>query len=174
MVLNRATTFPIIFQFPVMTHPIVALELSAQTVLSEETRKDRKHLLLSSASAIAVGVSEIVPTEISALGIKFSAEDRVALLWVIGAVILYLLLTFVVHASLDLLRWYDAFQRYIESLETKLSAGDPDSPALRDQLDRAELLISKPIVPLALTGFEIGLPIAVAIVAMFSLLVVDI
>lgn len=78
--------------------------------LSKETRSDRKTLLGITAFAIMVVKTGLIPTKISTLGIEFSPTDKVMLLKVIAAVIVYFIVAFVVYGITDYLRWLALFR----------------------------------------------------------------
>ena len=73
--------------------------------LSQHTRGVRKSLLIASVIAIAVAKTGFIPTKISALGLEFSQADRGSMLWLIGAVVAFFLLSFVVSAFGDFMAW---------------------------------------------------------------------
>lgn len=73
--------------------------------LSAHTRGVRKSLLISSVIAIAVARTGFIPTKISALGLEFSQADRGSMLWLIGAVVVFFLLSFLVSAFGDFMAW---------------------------------------------------------------------
>lgn len=73
--------------------------------LSEVTRRERKALLLASLAALAVTKGGLIPSEVSALGIKISEIERAGLLYLpadFGATILYFILGFALYAAADL------------------------------------------------------------------------
>ena len=73
--------------------------------LSQHTRGVRKSLLVSSVIAIAVAKTGFIPTKVSALGLEFSQADRGSMLWLIGAVVAFFLLSFLVSAFGDFMAW---------------------------------------------------------------------
>ena len=73
--------------------------------LTAHTRGVRKSLLISSVIAIAVAKTGFIPTKISALGLEFSQADRGSMLWLIGAVVAFFLLSFLVSAFGDFMAW---------------------------------------------------------------------
>ena len=60
---------------------------------------------MSSVIAIAVAKTGFVPTKVSALGLEFSQADRGSMLWLIGAVVAFFLLSFLVAAFADFMAW---------------------------------------------------------------------
>ncbi|SCX51651.1 hypothetical protein SAMN05720354_1114 [Nitrosospira sp. Nsp1] len=62
--------------------------------LSQHTRSVRKSLLVSSVIAIFVATTGFIPTKVSALGLEFSQSDRGSMLWLIGVIVAFFLLSF--------------------------------------------------------------------------------
>ncbi|HEX5725489.1 MAG TPA: hypothetical protein VFX98_08480 [Longimicrobiaceae bacterium] len=146
------------------------VEEGLYTFLSDETKRDRRSLLIASVAAVAVGGAGIVPTQIGALGIAFSEEDRASLLWVIAGIVGYLLLGFLLHSVLDLLRWIAAYRRDTETLEAKLRAGDGDMQAVQQQLERLEKLKSWSVGLFLFAVYEFGIPLALGVFALIVVL----
>ena len=73
--------------------------------LSEVTRRERRLLLAVSTVCFAVSKAGLVPTKISALGIDFTQSDQKAIFLILGAIVVYLLLTFVAYAAADFIQW---------------------------------------------------------------------
>jgi hypothetical protein len=142
---------------------------SLRLLLGDETRRERRAVLIASVIAVAIGAAEIVPTEITALGLKFSTGDRVRLLWIVGAIVLYLLISFLLHALVDAARWREMHKRYLSDLEGRLRGDESDIAGVRAQLERAESLLRRPST-IVIGIFEFVLPISVAIVAIAVLL----
>ncbi|HRB14191.1 MAG TPA: hypothetical protein PK224_00205 [Nitrospira sp.] len=73
--------------------------------LGNLARKERKALLISSAVAFAMAKAGIVPSQISFLTIEVTEINEIELLRLIIMVVSYFLLSFVLHALPDFLRW---------------------------------------------------------------------
>jgi hypothetical protein len=73
--------------------------------LSSATRSARKTLLLVAGIGLVMNKTGLVPTKITTLGVEFSKSDRNVLLRIVGAVVVYLLVTFVVYAWTDYVIW---------------------------------------------------------------------
>ena len=73
--------------------------------LSEVARRERRALLGTSVLAVALVKASLLPSEITALGVKPSASDQKALLALLGLVILYFLGAFLLYGSSDLVTW---------------------------------------------------------------------
>ncbi len=74
-------------------------ELKLQDPLSEVTRKERRFLLGISALAITIIKVGIIPTKITALGVVFKETDQQSFLWILGLLILYFLIAFIIYAT---------------------------------------------------------------------------
>jgi len=73
--------------------------------LSEVTRKERKNLLLLSFVSLAVTLGNLVPQEISALGIKVSAAEQRNLFVLLAFGVVYLVAAFIFYGQYDFRRW---------------------------------------------------------------------
>ncbi len=69
--------------------------------LREETRKERRNLLGTSAVGIVMVKTGLIPTKISALGIEFSDTNRVTLLRILAGITVYFLVAFIIYAISD-------------------------------------------------------------------------
>lgn len=76
-----------------------------QDPLSDPSRRERKALLGASLLALAMTKAGLIPTEISAFGIKTSALDQSALFLLIALVTAYFLVAFVIYAGSDFIAW---------------------------------------------------------------------
>lgn len=86
-------------------NPFKAEVVRVTDPLSSHTRSVRKSLLIASVLAAAVGKAGLIPTQISALGLEFSQADRGSLLLLLGVVVLFMLVSFVVAAAADFAAW---------------------------------------------------------------------
>jgi hypothetical protein len=118
--------------------------------LSEVTRKERLYLLGVSTIAVVIKLTGLVPTEISALGIKFEKANQETLLFYLGLVVLYFLGAFVLYGTSDLLAWLEkyrfarasveqpALERYqqlaVERDRIGLSEGSSVTPSREDEI----------------------------------------
>jgi hypothetical protein len=73
--------------------------------LSEVTRKERRALLGVSLLGVALVKAGLLPTEISALGVKLAAADQRMLALLLAVVCLYFLIAFLAYAASDFLAW---------------------------------------------------------------------
>jgi len=81
-------------------HPVDVL---LRDPLREVTRMERRSLLAISVIAALVGWANLVPTELTNLGLKFTNPDRKAFLVVFMLVVAYYMVAFVVYVSSDML-----------------------------------------------------------------------
>ena len=77
-------------------------EPSVTDPLSEVTRRDRRALLAACIVGLAISAGGLVPERIETFGISVSAQQENSLLYILGGVICYFLLSFGVYASADL------------------------------------------------------------------------
>jgi hypothetical protein len=142
---------------------------SNTAVFSDETQKDRKHLLISSVIGIAIGTSGIIPTRVSALGIEFSYQDRVALLWVLWGIVFYLLVAFCLHAGSDYFAWRETNLRRLEEIEARMRTGEGDMTAHISQRDRIKAGRRVSLWHVLQISFEFILPLLLAASSMVAL-----
>ncbi len=92
---------------------------------------------------VAVAQAGLLPTEISALGIKFSPSGQGVLLLLFGLVCAYYLIAFLVYAASDYISWKmalrDAFQRIWTGPRERETEPESEEEALR-QIQRQESL----------------------------------
>jgi hypothetical protein len=77
--------------------------------LSENTRKERRFLLGLSFIAVAVAQTGLIPTKIEALGIAVEKTDQKAILFLLAVLVAYLLITFIIYATIDFVRFRGAY-----------------------------------------------------------------
>jgi hypothetical protein len=87
--------------------------------LSKLTRSERRNALIAAAiSAVVIHVG-VLPTKVTMLGIEFTTPQQNALLVILLVANLYFLLSFLVSAIPDVVRWRKEFQDHQESTERK-------------------------------------------------------
>jgi hypothetical protein len=74
--------------------------------LADETRKIRKSLLIWCLISVALTVGGLFPTEVTILGLKVTSTNKTVLLSIVGAVILYFLVSFLIYGAADFSSWY--------------------------------------------------------------------
>ena len=90
--------------------------------LSEETRKERRYLLIASSLGIFMVKTGFIPTKITALGIEFSETDRNSFLNVIAVIIIYFLIAFIFYSLADY--WSYKINVYLTQLRSMLNKYD--------------------------------------------------
>ena len=70
---------------------------------SDETRRRRRSLLVSSSIAILMSAAGWLPEQISALGLTFGSRDQQTIIWLTFGIVVYFLFTFVTDSWADLL-----------------------------------------------------------------------
>jgi len=69
--------------------------------LSDDTKNERRNLLVASAIGIIIVKTGLIPTKISALGIEFSQTDKTMLLKILAWIMIYLTISFSIYALSD-------------------------------------------------------------------------
>lgn len=115
--------------------PLVQLRLALlRNPLSEITRKERRTLLAVSALVIALRYSNLVPTQITALGITLSATQQASALLLLGAAVAYFCVAFSTYALSDFVKWRIT---YLETIRiVSLREMSPLSPFADDMWPR--------------------------------------
>ena len=90
-------------------NPFEANVIRVADPLSAHTRSLRKSLLIASAVAIFISATGLVPSKISALGVEFSQTNRGSMLFVLGVIVGFMLLSFAVAAAADFAAWRMSF-----------------------------------------------------------------
>ena len=134
-----------------------AAEVILAEPIREATRKERRNLLLVSFINLAIAEAQLVPKEISALGIDLERTDQSNILILLAAVTIYFLVVFIVYAASDSLAWR---QKYMLAIRDH-------GPYISEESyhNRAIALLDKYLLfPVSLTrGFvEFILPIIIA------------
>ncbi len=76
-----------------------------QQTLTDRTLKLRRNFLIVSCVGIIIAKTGLVPTEITALGLKFSEVNQQDFLWLVAGIIAYYLIAFYVHSICDFCSW---------------------------------------------------------------------
>lgn len=144
--------------------------------LSEQTKKERKFLLISSAVGYFIALTGSVPTKLTALGIEFSAKEQGAFIFTIVGVISYFLLAFLIYGWSDFLKWRITYQEFLESTVRDMlnwsqeDQQEYDSDEVYIHINRLKWAykIRKPTILLTVL-FEYALPLIVASFSIFIL-----
>ncbi|MBM9606244.1 hypothetical protein [Desulfopila inferna] len=78
--------------------------------LNETTRRTRRNLLAAAVIGIVITKVGLVPSKISAFGIKFTQANQKSLLVLLSLIIIYFLIIFIVYVSSELVAWQIAFR----------------------------------------------------------------
>lgn len=151
-------------------------EVKLSNPLSEVARKERKFLLGSSILGIALVKAGFVPTKISALGIEFAKTDQNSLLSVLGIIILYFLIAFLIYAASDIIIWHRSFSRSLKASMVDRWKSEAEKDPVMEMTDYIDNFLKRPFsvrfilglatpVSLLRAIFEFLLPIAVGIYA---------
>ena len=81
--------------------------------LSDVTRRERRALLGASLLGIAIAQTGLLPTEISALGVKLAGSEQKTFLILFSAVCGYFLVAFITYAVSDFIAWQLSLQEAI-------------------------------------------------------------
>ena len=143
--------------------------------LSETTRKERRNLLIASTIGILVAKMGLIPSQISALGIEFSAPNQQVFIQLVGFIIIYFLIAFVTCGLPDFFIWRKKLQDYLLARNIKASSWTEQDEYYEDEahhgIARARWLytMSKPVAFLRIF-FEFIIPFGVSIYAISILM----
>jgi len=134
--------------------------------LAENTRRERTRLLLSSVGALVVAKAGIIPTKIESLGVTFTASNQRAIVVLFGVVVAYFLLAFLIYGLFDIMLAIEMGGRANLSEKAAMKKY-PDVPYYGGVVRSMKLMFL-----LRALLFELGLPVAVGVYAIFALIVV--
>lgn len=108
-----------------MSENLRNIEETIKDPLSEETRKSRKSLLAFSFIGIAIVHTGFIPVKIESMGIQFAKADQNKILILLGFVVIYFLISFLIYAVSDFLiirinilkNWKISLDEKIEAIE---------------------------------------------------------
>ena len=151
-------------------------EIKLSDPLSEVARKERKFLLASCILGIAMVKAGIVPSKISVLGIDFAKTDQKFLLLVLGIIILYFLVAFLIYAASDIIIWHNLFSQSLKASMVSRGKSEAEKDPLMVMEDYIDDFLRRPFsvrfilgltnpVSLLRAIFEFLLPIAAGIYA---------
>ena len=101
--------------------------------LSDVTRRERKNLLLVSFLSLAVTLGNLVPQEITALGIKVSPTEQRNLFLLLACAVLYLMGAFIFYGHAEFQRWQANLSTV---LRLRRAAGEEIRKSLTEQSKR--------------------------------------
>jgi hypothetical protein len=142
-------------------------------LLSDVSRRERRNLLIASSVGILMAHVGLVPTQISALGINFSAPAQSSLLVLMAFVVVYFIAAFFIYAWADFLIWGKRRHDYLVSLEIA-----QDNWTMEDQMAHDRLNVPSiswyyqwaPRVAHVRAFFEFALPLLVGLYVLGALL----
>jgi len=143
--------------------------------LSDISRKIRRNLLAASMIGAFVSWTEFIPTKVESLGIDLTQLNQSYFLVLLGVVITYFLLAFLMYGIADFLIWREKYNEHLVNIETEILGLDMrDEPHPDDPMDRVPNISwvyrwSKPVAILRVV-FEYVLPVIFAFYAIASLL----
>lgn len=148
--------------------------------LSEVARKERKYLLFISSLGLIVASTGLLPTEISALGVKFGAADQRSIIYCISGAIAYFIVAFAIYGYSDYLAWRSRINEATRERVLDERDGVANSEGL-DELDidevhpelndeKGKIDVRSVHTSLVRAFFEFAFPILVGLVAIVYLL----
>lgn len=109
--------------------------------LSPISRAERRNLLLAATLAILVAHVNLVPTQISALGLAFAPPAQTAFLVITVFVVFYFIAAFAMYAVADLFVWRKRFYDYLAAVER-----ESKDWTLQDQIEHDEIHANLPTI----------------------------
>ena len=109
--------------------------------LSPIARAERRNLLLAATLAILVAHVNLVPTQISALGLSFAPPAQTAFLAITVFVVLYFVVAFGMYAVADLFVWRKRYYDYLAAMER-----ESKDWTLEDQIEHDEIHANLPTI----------------------------
>jgi hypothetical protein len=143
-------------------------------LLSDVARRERRNLLIASSVGVLMAHIGLLPTQISALGVVFSAPAQSSLLVLMAFVVTYFIAAFFIYGWADFLIWRKRRHDYLVSLEIAQM-----NWTIEDQHDRDQLNVPSiswwyqwaPRVAYLRAFFEFVLPLLVGLYVLGALLV---
>ncbi len=144
----------------------LAFEILMMDPLSPITRRERRSLLVSSVVLTAVVATDVLPTRISALGIELGASNHQAMLYVLLAIVVYFLCSFLLYAAVDGGRWYVAWHiaQDLKPHHTDFAVGERRMDMSDDDIAESAVEASFPLA-LMRGYFDFGLPVMCGVFA---------
>lgn len=142
--------------------------------LSEGTRKERRNLIISCVLGFLVSQAGLVPTRAELLGIEFSSVSPRAFLVIIGAIIGYFLVAFLIYGLSDFFAWRKRYYNYtaqVDAIDRNWTEEDQrEYDDRHERIPRAAWIYagSKPL-SIARVIFEFFIPILTALASLICL-----
>jgi hypothetical protein len=133
--------------------------------LNKMTRDERRYLLGVSGAGIAMVKANLVPKEITTLGIKIGDINRTYLLWCVAIVVSYFLIAFFLYALSDVIEWRVRYQEATTILRQTVNGND-------QTFRKEKAIIRSSVSPIAWLRllFDVLFPIVIAVIAVIILL----
>jgi hypothetical protein len=96
-----------------------------EDALSEETRKERRNLLIANAVGLAIVKAGLIPKQVSAMGVVSDVNEK-GLLIVLASVTIYFLIAFIVYAYSDFIKYVYAWGHGMSSRMDEFNASHKD------------------------------------------------
>ena len=157
-------------------------KLEVSDPLSEVSRRERRGLLGLSLASVAIVYANLIPSQISAVGLTIDEINESALLLVLSLAVAYFLVAFVIYAYSDFVGWrlrlseaeIAATRRREEFEEWFVRTGGPednDSKELSSAYSRLTLwwAAARP-ASIVRAVLEFGIPVAFGLFSLGSLL----
>ena len=109
--------------------------------LSPIARVERRNLLLAATLAILIAHVNLVPTQISALGLTFAPPAQTAFLVITVFVVLYFVVAFGMYAVADFFIWRKRYYDYLAAMER-----ESKDWTLEDQIEHDEIHANLPTI----------------------------
>lgn len=141
--------------------------------LSTITREERRNLLISCVITALVSHAGLLPTEISALGIKITSPEQSVFILVLAAVVFYFSFAFLIYGITDLFIWRRKYQDYLSEVQSYMESWtEEDQQAYdMDHLPKIAWLYRwAPRIAYIRIFFEYGLPVLFGLYAIYALL----
>lgn len=109
--------------------------------LSAIARAERRNLLLAATLAILIAHVNLVPTQVSALGLTFAPLAQTSFLVITALVVAYFMVAFGMYAVADLFVWRKRYYDYLAAVER-----ESKDWTLDDQIEHDEIHANLPTI----------------------------
>lgn len=109
--------------------------------LSAIARAERRNLLLAATLAILIAHVNLVPTQISALGLTFAPPAQASFLVITALIVGYFIIAFGTYAVADLFVWRKRYYDYLAAVER-----ESKDWTLEDQIEHDEIHANLPTI----------------------------
>lgn len=141
--------------------------------LSSIARLERRNLLMASTVGFFVATADIVPSNISALGITLSISAQGMFIIGVALAVAYFICAFTIYGISDFYIWRKNYQHYLEDVQRYMENWDEEDQYLYDTSATPKLTWlyrSAGCLAYVRVFFEYGLPLIVGAVVIVILL----